>query len=257
MTIDGTPDEPEPEPTGSDLPIFEPETEIDDDDDPGDEEPRTVLIPGAAGNTGRKLWEAWQETYELVLLDQDAKGDPMIIEADLADPYAGWIEYFHGADVVVHLAGNPDEFAEWEALQGPNLDALANVLHASVLAGVDRVIFASSNHAMGGYRGPEETPITVDLPPLPDGPYGATKLFGERLGRSLAHAFDLAFVALRLGWVQKGENRPETLPDDWARSLWLSNVDLIGLFTCAVEAELDDGEFVIVNGLSNNSGTRW
>src|SRR5205823_2417907 len=100
-------------------------------------------------------------------------------------------------------------------------------------------------------------PITIDLPPLPDGPYGATKLIGERLGQGCARAFDLTFVALRLGWVQRGANRPETLPDDWARALWLSNADLVRLFGRAVEAELDARAFVVVNGLSHNQGSRW
>ncbi|MEO6808039.1 MAG: NAD-dependent epimerase/dehydratase family protein, partial [Isosphaeraceae bacterium] len=94
-------------------------------------------------------------------------------------------------------------------------------------------------------------------PPRPDGPYGASKLVGERLGKSLAQMFDITFVALRLGNVQCGENRPDTLPDDGARSLWLSNGDLVRLFTRAVEAELDPGDFIVVIGLSNNRGTPW
>jgi hypothetical protein len=80
---------------------------------------------------------------------------------------------------------------------------------------------------------------------------------GERLGRSLALAFDLSFVALRLGWIQPGANRPETLPDEWARVMWLSNDDLIRLFECAIEADLGDRGCVIVNGMSNNRGMRW
>jgi NAD+ dependent glucose-6-phosphate dehydrogenase len=239
-------------PGGSDLPIYDP-----DDEEGPEDPPRLVLITGASGNIGRKLRAAWEPSYDLVLLDLDPRDDPGVIAADLADADAGWIEHFHGVDVVVHLAANPNEFASWEEVERPNLDALANVLHAAALAGVDRVIFASSNHAMGGYRDLGDGPITVDLPPLPDGPYGATKLVGERLGKSLAHAFDITFIALRIGWVQSGENRPATLPDDWARSIWLSNADLVRLFTRAVEAELDDGEFVVVNGLSRNRGTRW
>ena len=54
----------------------------------------------------------------------------------------------------------------------------------------------------------------------------------------LALAYDLSFVGLRLGWVQRGENRPETLPDEWALSIWLSNRDLVRLFECAIEADL-------------------
>ncbi len=57
--------------------------------------------------------------------------------------------------------------------------------------------------------------------------------------------------------MQEGKNRPETLPDDWARQMWLSNADLIHLFDCAVEAEIEDRSFVLVNGMSRNHGTRW
>jgi nucleoside-diphosphate-sugar epimerase len=263
---------------GPELPIVDPDDEEDedldefDDEDEDDgldiedealseeieEEPRTVLITGASGNIGRKLRAAWTDVYDLVLIDRSAEDDdPDVIVADLARMDDDWITHFHGVDTVVHLAANPDEEAGWYDLIGPNLDMLANVFHAAALAGVERVIFASSNHVMGGYRHRDDRPITVDRDPLPDGPYGATKLFGERLGRSLARVFDLTFIALRLGWIQPGNNRPETLPDDWARKMWLSNNDLVQLFDRAVEAEIEDRSFVVVNGMSRNHGMRW
>lgn len=237
----------------SDLPIVEP-----DDEGAREDDVRTVLITGAGGNLGRKLRAAWADRYDLILLDRTAdETDPDVIVADLAEPDEEWMELFEEADTVVHLAANPNEFAPWEELVGPNMDAVSNVLLAAARSGVERVVFASSNHAMGGYREREETPIHVDLPPRPGNPYGATKLMGERLGRALALAFDLTFVALRIGWVQKGENLPDTLPDQWARELWLSNADMTDLFTRAVEAELEPGAFIVVNGLSKNPGTRW
>ncbi len=271
-----------PFPSASELPIVEPEDDDDEDEDENlddlddeddddeldvedeslsesiEEEPRTVLITGANGNIGRRLRAAWTDVYDLVLIDQSAPDeDPDIIVADLARMDDDWITHFHGVDTVVHLAANPDSDADWDELIGPNLDMLANVFNAAALAGVERVIFASSNHVMGGYRHRDDRPITVDREPLPDGPYGAAKLFGERLGRSLARVFDLTFIALRLGWVQRGNNRPETLPDDWSRKLWLSNTDLVRLFDCAVEAEIEDRSFVVVNGMSRNHGMRW
>ena len=250
------------------LEVLSPDTFDDEDDDDLDEDDeldddeedavRTVLITGASGNIGQKLRTAWDGVYDLILIDRTPHpADPDVIVADLGHLDEDWITHFHGVDTVIHLAGNPNEFASWEDLQGPNLDTLCNVFHASALAGVDRLIFASSNHAMGAYRDLGDMPITVDLPPRPDGPYGGTKLMGERLGKSLARAFDVTFIALRIGWVQEGANRPETLPDAWSRGLWLSNGDLVRLFDCAVEAELGDDLFVVVNGLSNNRGTRW
>jgi NAD+ dependent glucose-6-phosphate dehydrogenase len=240
--------------------IDEDDEELDEDENEGDldEAPRTVLITGASGNIGRKLREAWSDVYDLVLIDRHAPpGDDEVIVADLATWDESWVAYFDDVDTVIHLAGNPDDAAPWDALVGPNLDALANVFHASAFGGVERVIFASSNHAMGGYRDLGDMPITVALPPKPDGPYGATKLVGERLGKSLASAFDLTFIAIRIGWVQRGENRPETLPDAWSRGLWLSDDDLVDLFEAAVEADLGGRTFLVVNGMSNNRGMRW
>ena len=256
--MDPDPDDPKASAANGwpELPVIGPEDDADEDGAIEDR-PRTVLITGASGNIGRKLRRAWADLYDLVLIDVAAGEDePNVVVADLEEFDDDWLDLFQGVDTVVHLAANPSEFASWEELQGPNLDAVANVLHASALAGVDRVVFASSNHAMGGYRD-REGPITEDLPPRPGNPYGATKLMGERLGKCCADAFDLDFIALRLGWVQSGANRPETLPDAWSRSIWLSDADCIRLFTCAVEADLDEVNFVVVNGISRNRGTRW
>jgi NAD+ dependent glucose-6-phosphate dehydrogenase len=237
--------------------VFDDDNDEDDDDDEFDDV-RVVLITGASGNIAQKLRAAWADLYDMILIDKEASPDDReVIIADLSVLDEGWLTHFHGVDTVIHLAANPNDSASWEELQGPNLDALANVLHACALAGVERVIFASSNHAVGQYRELGDMPITADLPPRPDGPYGATKLVGERLGRSLALAFDITFIALRLGWVQPGDNRADTLPDDWSRSLWLSNGDLIRLFEAAIEAELGDRQFLVVNGMSNNRGMRW
>ncbi len=228
------------------------------DDEEYDDEPRSVLITGANGNIGRKLREAWSDLYDLVLIDREADPDDSeVIAADLSVYDEEWAQYFVGVDTVIHLAANPSEHATWEELYAPNMDALANVFNAAVVAGVDRIVFASSNHAMGGYKGMGDMPITEDLTPKPGNPYGATKLMGERLGQSLSKAFDLTFVALRIGWIQAGENQPSTLPDDWSRLLWLSDGDMLHLFECAVEADLGDETFVVINGMSNNEGTRW
>jgi NAD+ dependent glucose-6-phosphate dehydrogenase len=265
-------------PAGVHLPIYEPEgvdvLDPDDEDDDGDddelqtedesllesieEEPRTVLITGACGNIGRKLRRAWADVYDMVLIDRVADPDnPDVIMADLEILDDDWITHFHGVDTVVHLAANTDESAPWDDLIGPNLDALANVFHAAALAGVERVVFASSNHVMGGRRASDDEPIGVHSTPMPDGPYAVTKLVGERMGRSLGRAFDMTFIALRLGHIQEGPNRHETLPDLWARQMWLSNADLVRLFDCAVEAEIDDRSYVVVNGMSRNHGMRW
>lgn len=240
---------------GSDLPILG-----DEDDGDWTEAPRVVLITGASGNIGRKLREAWSNRYDLILIDRRPDpANPDVLVADLNVWDESWTALFDEADVVVHLAANADEHASWEDLVEPNLDALTNVLLAAAQAGIDRFVFAGSNHAMGGHRAPGcAGPITPTSAPRPGNAYGATKLVGERLGRGFAAAYGMTFIGLRIGWVQPGANRPETLdPATGDVSIWLSNRDLVSLFTAAIEAELAEGSWVVVNGLSRNEGTRW
>ncbi len=235
-----------------DLPILGPDEEAAD-------EPRTIIITGAAGNIGSKLARAWRERYDLILLDQRPGPDDLDVTiADLSVLSPDWADLFDEADTVVHLAADPRESAVWTDLEGPNLDALNNVFLSAANSGCERIIFASSNHAMGDYRFDGSVgPITATSPPKPDGPYGGCKLVGERLGLALSRFFDISVVALRIGWCQEGANRRETLPDDWSRSIWLSDRDMLQLLTRAVEADLGEEGFVVVNGVSRNAGTRW
>lgn len=253
MSDNGGPPETSGQPNGfPSLPM------IEDDLGPIDSEDRpTVLITGACGYLGRKLRRQWGDRYDLILLDRSpGPDDDEVISADLTELEDEWAELFHGVDAVVHLAAHTHPNASWQSLVGPNLDALPNVLNAAVLAAVDRFVFASSSHTMWGYRDDGTGPISEELPPRPDGPFGASKLVGERFGRSMAQAFELTFVALRVGWVQPDPNDPATLPDDWARSLWLSDRDLAQLVECALWSELDD-RFLVVNGTSRNRQSRW
>ena len=189
---------------------FDEEGGSDFDEDQLGEGPRTILITGASGNIGRKLRAAWEDVYDLVLVDRvDDPDDEDVVAADLSEFDEEWMALFHGVDTVIHLAATPDEHSTWEELVGPNLDAASNVFHASALAGVERIIFASSNHAMGGYRELGDIAITVDLPARPGNPYGAAKLMAERMGKSLAGVFDLTLrrPPTRLGSARRESDR--------------------------------------------------
>src|SRR5262245_11956364 len=110
----------------SDLPILDPE-----DDAMIPDAPRTVLITGASGNIGRKLRDAWAGRYEIIPVDLvAAPDDPDVIAFDLSEWDESWVDLVDEADAVVHLAANPSEFAPWEDLYRPNMDALANVILA-------------------------------------------------------------------------------------------------------------------------------
>lgn len=233
---------------------------------------KTVLLTGAAGNLGTKLRPHLAARYTLRLLDRDPRGDPAIVAADLAFWSEDWVRQFEGVDCVVHLAANAEAGAAWPELVESNLDAVVHVFLAAARARVGRVVFASSNHVLGGYKDEHPVPrLTAELPPRPgtryvaggerrdSTPYGATKLFGERVGRCFAEATGLSVIVLRIGWVRPGANRVEDLPRDrepWFRLMWLSTRDLCQLVERAIEA--DPGlRFAILNGVSANTGTPW
>jgi NAD+ dependent glucose-6-phosphate dehydrogenase len=232
----------------------------------------TALITGAAGNLGGKLRRHLHGRHPLRLLDLHAKGDPAIVECNLSKWDEAWVEQFRGIETVVHLAADPTAQQTWPLLLGPNLDALINTFQAAVKAGVKRVVYASSNHVMGGYKDDPQMPLlTTELPPRPgckyvvngeprdSTPYGSAKLFGERLGQCLAASTGLSVIALRIGWVMAGENRPHDLPSEreaWFRLMWLSNRDYCQLMEKAILAP-PSLRFAIVNGMSANAGMPW
>jgi NAD+ dependent glucose-6-phosphate dehydrogenase len=231
-----------------------------------------VLITGASGNLGAKLRHHLQGRYQLRLLDRNPRGDAVIHQADLSVWDSAWVEQFRGVEVVVHLAADPTAQQTWPNLLSPNVDAVVYAYQAAVKGGVRRFVYASSNHVLGGYSDePNPAQLTVQTPPRPGAryvvrgeqrdstPYGSAKLFGERLGQCFAASEGLEVIAVRIGWVQAGENRPENIPPErgsWFRLMWLSNRDFCQLMECCLVAELPE-QFIVVNGMSANTGMCW
>jgi nucleoside-diphosphate-sugar epimerase len=233
---------------------------------------KTILITGASGNLGSKLRQHLQGRYPLRLLDLKPNDDEAIHQADLGVWDEAWTSLFRGVDTVVHLAANPSSHQSWADVVGPNIDAVVNVLTAAVQTGVRRVVYASSNHAMGGYKDisqPEK--LTTDIPALPgthytvtgksydSTPYGSAKLMGERIGKCYADIYGLSFIAVRIGWVRRGQNYPGDIPpewEDWFHLMWLSNRDYCHLMERCIEAD-PSIRFAVVNGMSANTGMRW
>jgi uronate dehydrogenase len=217
---------------------------------------RTILITGAAGNIGGKLAAHFRETgaYALHLLDRRA-GDG-IVAADFGVWDEAWAKEFAGVDTIFHLAGNPSGRTSWESARRDNIAGTVHVLRAARDAKVRRVVFASTNQVMLGYRF-KTGPVTTEMPPAPLSPYGISKFACEELGRAFNEETGIDFLAMRIGYFQPGDNPPgEGLEiGAWGQSMWLSNRDMIQFAEKAIEAP--SFGFAIVNLESNNIGMRW
>lgn len=123
---------------------------------------RKILITGAGGNIGRKLWRHFEARGDEVHgLDRDNSSDPAIQLADLSQWDELWVARFQDVDCVFHLAGNPRPTASWASIQALNIDLTLNVYEAAARQGARRLVFASSNWVLAGHRfadGPHSRP---------------------------------------------------------------------------------------------------
>jgi len=211
-----------------------------------------VMITGAAGKIGSVLRNALRGSYPLVrLLDiaplGAAENGEEICAVDIRDA-AALEKAMAGIDCVVHLAGMSVE-APWEQVLPLNIEGCYNVFEAARRSGVKRIVFASSNHAIGFHR--RERFIDTNVVPRPDTRYGVSKVFGEALGRLYADKYGLSVACLRIGSFLT----PDRPTDSRQLLTWISHRDMVQLTRRCIDHP--DYHFVIVYGVSNNLRSRW
>ena len=168
----------------------------------------SVLVTGSTGNLGQKAVAALEsaESTKVVRFGRNSANLPDVVTADLSH-YGSWARSFGGVDAVLHLAADPRPVSDWAAVTKLNIDLALNVFRAAEEAQVRRIVFASSNWVVAGYRFGRER-LTSCIPPRPVNPYGASKLFIERAGIALGERTGISVLALRIGWCQPGDNIP-------------------------------------------------
>lgn len=211
-----------------------------------------VLITGAAGRIGVVLRQHFRGSYALLRLLDIAPQAPAapgeeVVTCDLAD-LPGLQRAMEGIDCVVHLAGIPTE-APWERILQANIAGCYNVFEAARLEGVKRVVFASSNHAVGFHR--RERDIDTDSPLRPDSRYGVSKVFGEALGRMYADKYGLSVACLRIGPFRT----PDRPMAERELMNWISHRDMAQLVRRCIEHP--GYHFVVAYGVSGNRRNRW
>ncbi|MFD4033208.1 NAD-dependent epimerase/dehydratase family protein [Streptomyces sp. NPDC058637] len=213
--------------------------------------PRTVLLTGAAGGLGtlmRELLPAYG--YELRLFDvTPIEGEPDAVTADLCDREA-LREAVRGVDAIIHLAGISLE-ASFDKILRSNIEGTYNLYEAAREEGVGRVVFASSNHAVGYTPRPSagDPLIPVDTPHRPDTFYGLSKSFGEDLAQFYWDKHGVETVSVRIGSCFAEPTSVRML------SVWMSPGDGARLFHAALTAP--DVRHTVVYGSSANTRLWW
>jgi uronate dehydrogenase len=210
---------------------------------------KTVLITGAAGDVGSRLRAALTGEYHLRVSDirlvEDLRPHEDFRLADVADLDA-MVELMAGVDVVVALGGESREH-EWERILNANIVGMYNHYEAARRQGVERVLFASSNHAVGFY--PRAQTIPVDVTVRPDSRYGVSKAFGEAMGSLYADKYGLRVFCIRIG------NVADQPVDRRRLAIWISPRDFAQLVRIGIEHP--DIKFEVVYGASDNARGWW
>lgn len=208
-----------------------------------------IVLTGAAGRLGQALRPHLSLLCkELRLVDRAPVtanlSNEKPFQIDLNDE-AALKKVLQGASAVVHFAGYPRE-AGWDVLLPANIEGTIKLWEQAHTAGVDRIIYATSNHAVGFY--PRNEPLAELVHPLPDSRYGLTKVFMEGLASLYAIKHGLRGFGLRIGHCA-----PE--PSD-ARMLshWIHPEDLAALVQVGLTADYDNE---IVYGASDNTRSWW
>ena len=184
------------------------------------------MVTGAAGFIGSHLVERLSaDGHEVVAVDcltpyydVTQKEDALdvlrrlpgtdVVEADLWTCDLGSL--IDGTDVVFHQAGQPGVRDSWRAGFEPyvkqNVLVTQRLLDAVVDSPVERFVFASSSSVYGD--APAYPTSEEDLP-VPQSPYGVTKLAAEHLCGVYARNWAVPTVSLRYFTVYGPRQRPD------------------------------------------------
>jgi uronate dehydrogenase len=209
-----------------------------------------VLVTGAAGGIGTRLRTLLKGIYpdtrwSDLKTPTDLAPDERFIQADLA-VMSDVEKAVDGVQGIVHLGGFSVE-GPWDTILNANIIGCYNLFEAARKAKVERIVFASSNHAVGFY--PRQRRIGTDDAVRPDSRYGASKAFGEALAALYAYKHGLGVTCLRIG------NFGDTPVDKRRLSIWLAPQDLVQLIRIGLEHP--DIRHEIFYGASDNARTFW
>ena len=210
---------------------------------------KTILITGALGRIGSALVKYMDELgteYDLRLADLETE-DERGMEVDVTDLTLCRLAC-EAVDTVVHLAAVASPDASFEEILPTNIMGTYNVFRAASEAGVRRIVYASSAHVIAGY--PLDVQVRTDMPVRPKNLYGVSKAYGEALAAYFAYQRKIEVIAVRIGAFGYRHDWVQMSADDLGA--WAEPEDLCSLLVRCIEAEMDEGPFMIAHGISDN-----
>lgn len=205
-----------------------------------------LLMTGAAGGLGQAMRSRLRANCEVLRLSDvspmvAAQSGEEVMQADLSDMTAVQ-SMVKGCQAIVHFGGISVE-QPWAPILQANIIGVYNLYEAARMHGVQRVIFASSNHVMGFYR--QNEVVDALSPPRPDGLYGLSKAFGEDLSRMYFDRYGIETACVRIGSSFPAPRDRRML------ATWLSYDDLHRLITACLTTPVLGHS--IIYGTSDNS----
>ncbi|MGI8577612.1 MAG: NAD-dependent epimerase/dehydratase family protein [Nocardioidaceae bacterium] len=206
-----------------------------------------LLITGAAGHIGSVLADRLTADHELcgvgLLASSGFPGE--FVVGDCADTEVAR-RAVEGTNAVIHLAGIPTESSLPASLHS-HVETTAALLDAMVQVGVRRMVYASSNHAVG--MTPRVAKLSVETRLRPDTFYGVGKVAAEALLSLYADRYGIASVAMRIGsFLEKPDSKR-------GLATWLSYDDCERMVRAALTAPLQG--YLPIYGISANSDGWW
>jgi nucleoside-diphosphate-sugar epimerase len=213
-----------------------------------------VLVTGSSGGVGRYVVEELKGHHEVVGYDlapppEQGPGPAQYVQGDILDMGAlTWA--MQGVEGVVHLAAIPNPLHDPPArVIQMNVSGTYRVLEAARLAGVGRVVIASSDSTLGFvFRQrdflPERLPIDEGHPLRPQDAYSLSKVLSEEICWAYGRATDMEAIALRICHILlpgRIESYRGVVSDSshFARGLWVYThvQDAARAFRLALEVE--------------------
>lgn len=209
-----------------------------------------ILLTGASGGLGTLLRREIAPMANILRLTNrhamgEAGANEEIVQCDLSDKDAV-MELTRDVDMVLHMGGVATENT-FESILQSNYVGFYNLYEGCRQNGVKRVIWGSSNHAIGFY--PRTRRIDASVPTRPDSNYGVSKVFGEGMAQYYWDKYQLESVSIRIGscFAKPKDRRMLTT--------WLSYPDMVHLTECCLSAPRV--EHTIVYGVSDNDCQLW